>query len=91
MSSDEKTKTITTANSLAWQDVAAIHGEHNQVRLIEGFAKAGFTMLDAVETKRLEALGIAGKDVAQICCNNGRELLSVKTMGAARCVGFDGA
>jgi ubiquinone/menaquinone biosynthesis C-methylase UbiE len=25
----------------------------------------------------------------QICCNNGRELLSIKNLGAARCVGFD--
>jgi len=27
--------------------------------------------------------------VAQICCNNARELLSVRNMGAARCVSFD--
>jgi ubiquinone/menaquinone biosynthesis C-methylase UbiE len=27
--------------------------------------------------------------VAHLCCNNGRELLSIKNMGARRCVGFD--
>ena len=40
-------------------------------------------------TECLGALGVAGRGVAQICCNNGRELLSVKNLGAARCVGFD--
>ena len=91
MSVTEKTKQITTANRAAWEEAAPIHRTHNQAQLIESYSKPGFTDLDEVETKCLEALGIAGKDVAQICCNNGRELLSVKNMGAARCVGFDGA
>jgi ubiquinone/menaquinone biosynthesis C-methylase UbiE len=30
-----------------------------------------------------------GKAVAQLACNNGCELLSIKNMGAGRCVGFD--
>jgi ubiquinone/menaquinone biosynthesis C-methylase UbiE len=34
---------------------------------------------------------VAGKDVVQLCCNNGRELLSVKNLGAGACVGFDSA
>ena len=91
MSDTEKTKQITTANRAAWEQAAPIHHKHNQARLIESYSKPGFTGLDAVETKQLKILGISGKDVAQICCNNGRELLSVKNMGAARCVGFDGA
>ena len=91
MSVSDQTKRITSANRAAWDQVAPIHGKHNQARLIESFSKPGFKTLDAYETGRLEALGVAGKDVAQICCNNGQELLSVKNMGAARCVGFDGA
>ena len=89
MSVTENTKRITAANRAAWEQVAPIHHTHNQARLIESYSKPGFTNLDAVETRRLEALGIAGKDVAQVCCNNGRELISVKNKGAARCVGFD--
>lgn len=27
--------------------------------------------------------------MAQLCCNNARELLSIRNMGAGRCVGFD--
>jgi SAM-dependent methyltransferase len=34
-------------------------------------------------------LGLAGKAVAQLSCNNARELISVKMAGAGRCVGFD--
>lgn len=91
MTGTDKTKDFTTANRAAWDDAAPIHARQNQAGLIESFRKPGFSCLDEVETRRLEALGVAGKDVAQICCNNGRELLSVKNMGAARCVGFDGA
>jgi SAM-dependent methyltransferase len=57
--------------------------------LLEGFAKPGFSCLDAVLTERLTVLEVAGKDVAQLCCNNGREILSVKNLKAGRCVGFD--
>jgi SAM-dependent methyltransferase len=91
MNGPDKTKEVTTANLAAWEEAAPIHGRHNQAQLIEEFSTPGFSCLDQVETSRLEALGVAGKDVAQICCNNGQELLSVKNMGAARCVGFDGA
>jgi ubiquinone/menaquinone biosynthesis C-methylase UbiE len=81
---------MVAANRAAW-DASAPH--HRQAprfaELLAGFATPSFSCLDAVATERFRALGVAGKDVAQICCNNGRELLSVKTMGAATCVGFD--
>ncbi|MEM7170349.1 MAG: class I SAM-dependent methyltransferase [Pseudomonadota bacterium] len=91
MTDPNKTKDFTTANRAAWDEAAPIHARHNLARQIEEFSKPGFSCLDDIETERLNALGVVGKDVAQVCCNNGRELLSVKTMGAARCVGFDGA
>ena len=34
-------------------------------------------------------MGVQGKDVVQLCCNNGRELISIQRMGANRCVGVD--
>jgi len=89
MAGSGKTKDITRANLAAWEQAAPIHARWNQARLLAAFAEPGYSCLDPVETRRLEALGVAGKDVAQICCNNGRELLSVRNMGAARCVGFD--
>ncbi len=87
----DKTKQISTANREAWDQAAPIHRAYNQDQLLASFSQPGYSDLDEVETRRLQALGVVGKDVAQICCNNGRELLSVKNMGAARCVGFDGA
>ena len=91
MNNSDKTKQFTMSNIVAWDEAASIHRPHTQADLIKSFSKPGFSVLDDVETKRLDALGVTGKDVAQICCSNGSELLSVKNMGAARCVGFDGA
>ena len=78
------------ANRRAWDEAAPYHRRHAQFdALLAGFARPGFSCLDAVATARLNALGLVGSDVAQLCCNNGRELLSVRNLGAARCVGFD--
>ena len=52
-------------------------------------ARPGYNRLDETLTARLRALGLEGKSVIQLCCNNGREILSVKNLGAARCVGVD--
>ncbi len=80
----------TAANRAAWEASAPYHETGAEfAALLEGFAKPGFSCLDAVLTARLMALEVAGKDVAQICCNNGREILSVKNLAAGRCVGFD--
>ncbi|MEM1078109.1 MAG: class I SAM-dependent methyltransferase [Pseudomonadota bacterium] len=79
------------ANLVAWDEVAPIHARHNQARLLEHVRKSGFSVLDETATAHLIRLGIRGKSVAQVCCNNGIELLSCKALGAARCVGFDGA
>ncbi len=80
----------TAANRAAWDHSAGHHRDNAEARrLREGFATPGFSCLDEVETETLNAVGVAGQSVAQICCNNARELLSVKNMGAGRCVGFD--
>ncbi len=80
----------TTANREAWNVSAQHHRDgRDWKRLTEGFARPGFSCLDTVETRLLDDLGVKDCDVGQLCCNNGRELLSVRNMGAARCVGFD--
>ena len=91
MNDVNKTKEITTANLVAWNEAAPFHDKHNREELIKEFSRPGFSCLDEIETTRLQALDFKGKSVAQICCNNGRELISVKNLGAGRCVGFDGA
>jgi ubiquinone/menaquinone biosynthesis C-methylase UbiE len=77
------------ANRAAWNQAAPIHAEHNLEKLLHDFKIPGFTCLDDIKKGIPDEIGLAGKDVAQMCCNNGRELLSLRNMGAGRCVGFD--
>jgi len=83
-------RSYTEANRRVWNQSAPVHRAADTFRaLLDAFSTPGFSCLDEIETERLNAIGVAGKQVAQICCNNGRELLSIQNMGAARCVGFD--
>ncbi len=84
-------KQIIEANRAAWDEAAPLHRSQNMDDLKAAFSKPGHSCLNEIETGILKELGIKGKDVAQLCCNNGQELLSVKNSGAGRCVGFDGA
>src|SRR3546814_1097938 len=77
------------ANRQSWDEAAPVHAEQKLADLLAGFAKPGYSCLDEIETAILEKIGVEGKAVAQLCCNNGREVLSVVNMGAARGVGFD--
>ena len=86
-----KPKDITQANRAAWNEAAPLHREQNMEEQLAQVRVPGHSCLDEIETAILQSLDVRGKDVAQLCCNNGRELLSVKNMGAGRCVGFDGA
>lgn len=84
-----KREDYTEANRVAWNEAAPVHARRNFERLRREFARPGFSCLDPIETAILRGFGLEGKSVVQICCNNGRELLSIKNLGAARCVGFD--
>lgn len=85
------TKTITEANREAWEEAAPKHAAQRHEELVKSFRNPDFSLLNDVELARLNAIDVTDKNVAQICCNNGRELICVKRLGAARCVGFDGA
>lgn len=78
------------ANRSAW-DASAEHHRRSQRfnELRSGFAAGQYSCLDPVITGWLERIGLSGKSVAQLCCNNGREILSIENLGAGRCVGFD--
>jgi SAM-dependent methyltransferase len=82
-------RAFTDANREAWEEVAPIHEKTNQARLLDAFSNPGYNTLDDHCLDRLNEIGFEGKSVAQICCNNGRELLSLKNLGAGPCVGFD--
>lgn len=76
-------------NKAAWEE-AFDHrhpnwGEENYIRLQK--ERLPFFCDDMVN--ELKKLNLAGKDIAQFCCNNGREILSLMQLGAKSGVGFD--
>ena len=77
------------ANRLMWNKTAAVHAESYVNDLLSRISATDFTTFDVVEQRLFAQLGLASKSVAQLCCNNGRELIAVKKAGAGRCVGFD--
>ncbi|MHB0856749.1 MAG: class I SAM-dependent methyltransferase [Anaerolineae bacterium] len=83
------TEAFTTANRAAWNQAAPVHAEKNFARLMEEVQQPDYCALDDVARAIFKSLGVQGKAVAQLCCNNGQELLSVANLGASRCVGFD--
>ena len=87
--SQKQRRQFTDANRQAWDEAAPVHGKINQARLLDTFSKPGYNILDDHCVDRLNEIGVQGKSIAQLCCNNGRELLSLKNLGAGHCVGFD--
>ena len=88
-SSEPERARVTEANRAMWNETADIHARLKLDALLESFRDPSFSLLDPVETEALQTVGVAGRNVAQLSCNNGRELLCVERMGARRCVGFD--
>ena len=81
----------TEANRAAWNEAAPIHALRSFETLKQGFSAPGYSSLHRpFEVDRLRALNLQGKSVIQLCCNNGRELLSVRNLFAAgHCLGVD--
>ncbi len=82
-------KEYTEANKEAWDEIIPIHQKGSSRDLKHEFTKKGFTLLDDIETQLLKDINLKGKKVAHLCCNNGRELLSVINIGAESGIGFD--
>lgn len=76
-------------NKEAWEEAFEHRhpgwGEENYQRLMN--EKLPFFCSDVEE--ELKQIDFIGKDIAQFCCNNGRELLSLMSLGAKSGVGFD--
>ena len=79
----------TRANRAMWNRTADVYRDEGFGKFLEKVRRADFTTFDEVERRVFMIIGLKGKDVAQLGCNNGRELISVKKAGAKRCVGFD--
>ena len=81
----------TAANREAWNEAAPRHAAHNNAALMEAFKDPGHVSFEGDILETLIRIGVSGKSVIQLGCNNGRETLSLRNMGAARCVGVDAA
>jgi ubiquinone/menaquinone biosynthesis C-methylase UbiE len=79
----------TELNREMWNQTADVHAKVTLPKLLERVTKPDFTTFDDIEKEIFTWLNLKGKNVAQLSCNNGRELISCKKAGAARCVGFD--
>lgn len=78
------------ANRAAWDATAPHHRGNAAWRtLAAGFATPGYSCFDEWMHAALAEIGLTGKAVAQIGCNNGRETISLRNLGAAEAVGFD--
>jgi ubiquinone/menaquinone biosynthesis C-methylase UbiE len=82
-------KKLTESNRAAWNEVIPMHQKAAREKLDKLFSQPGYVRLEGEEIKLLDQLGLKGKKVAHLCCNNGIELMSLKNLGAGECVGFD--
>jgi ubiquinone/menaquinone biosynthesis C-methylase UbiE len=82
-------KRYTEANREAWNEVMPLHQKAAKQKWIDSFSQPGFVALDEAEIELLQQVGLKGKRVVQLLCNNGVELMSLKNMGADECVGID--
>jgi SAM-dependent methyltransferase len=80
----------TEANRASWDACAPLHGGGAKWEaLLAAVAQPGFSVLDDCLTQTLFALDVQGKSVVQVGCNNGRELLSLASLGAVPALGID--
>ena len=90
---NKKLKEITESNRAAWNQATEYHQRARNNSLQIGFANPDFTTFDRdcddVLIEKLQQMNISGKTIAQLPCNNGRELLSLMRFGAKEAIGFD--
>jgi 2-polyprenyl-3-methyl-5-hydroxy-6-metoxy-1,4-benzoquinol methylase len=84
-----KTEEITAANRKAWNQVHPIHKQKQHKNLLQLVKDEQYNAFDAILTQNLQKLKLKGKKAVQICCNNGRETISLAKLGAVRAVGID--
>ncbi len=85
----KKINKYTEANRKAWNQVMPYHKKVMDEKWDIMFADPNFIFQKDQELDELNKIGIKGKRIAHLSCNNGIELMSLKRMRATRCVGFD--
>ncbi|MGB1239895.1 MAG: class I SAM-dependent methyltransferase [Pseudomonadales bacterium] len=87
---DKDVRFYTEKNLDSWDEAASVHASAFP-DLEKRVAQPGFDNLNPDFAKLVNEACTAHKDVLQLCCNNGLDLLSIKRRGAGRCVGIDGS
>ncbi|MCP4471586.1 MAG: class I SAM-dependent methyltransferase [Gammaproteobacteria bacterium] len=82
-------KEYTDANRIAWDEAAPRHATHNNEALFAAVVDPGYVSFKGDILHALRQVGVAGKHIIQLGCNNGCETLSLRNLGATRCVGVD--
>src|SRR5471032_1704792 len=78
------------SNRDAWNDSARHHKDNPDWQtLFDAVSQRDFCCIDDTLRGVLEQVGVDGKDVVQLGCNNGRECLSLFGLGARTVVGID--
>lgn len=89
MSGNRRNDNYIRQNKEAWEEAFEHRrpgwGESDHEILADG----GLPFFCPDAAKELKAIDFRGKTIAQFCCNNGRELLSLMRLGAKDGVGFD--
>lgn len=77
------------ANRAAWNAAMPYHQKAKSRAWDQAFSDPDFICQQEPELSLLQEQGIASRDIVHLCCNNGIELMSLRRLGAGRCVGFD--
>ena len=80
---------FTEANRRAWNCALPYHRKAKDEEWDRLFEDKNFIYQEDPELSTLLDLGVKDKAIVHLCCNNGIELMSLKRLGAGRCVGFD--
>ena len=76
-------------NQKSWNAIGPVHRDLFFDFYVNKFKRKGYSCLHWREKSYLEQIGIRNKKVIQLCCNNGREALSIKNLGAKEVLGID--
>ena len=83
------TNKMCEANRIAWNEAVPILNKNSNINIKELIKNNDYYFLDKAEIKKFKDLSLANKNIAQLCCNNGREVISLVKLGASLGVGFD--
>lgn len=87
---EQKIRFYTEQTLKCWDQAAAVHERRNP-ELINLVSKSGYNGLEPDFDRIVDSQDLAGKSVIQVCCNNGKDLISIKNKGAGYCLGVDGS